>query len=172
MGERVEVRVERHVTHLARAFGALDLLAALVTAIGVFAGLPARWWPVDTCAAIVVALLGGAGIGLAFGMPWGERLARIASFATLVIGLVLIGILAITASYLSGIYGAVGRGGAIILVLVAALALPYLVALPVSQLVWIGWRAREAEGRESGAHAVEARTREAASAPVKGAGAS
>jgi hypothetical protein len=30
----------------------------------------------------------------------------------------------------------VGRGGAIILVLVAALAIPYLVVLPLVQLVW------------------------------------
>jgi hypothetical protein len=34
----------------------------------------------------------------------------------------------------------------VILVLVAALALPYLVALPASQLLWLGPTSREAKG--------------------------
>jgi hypothetical protein len=46
-------------------------------------------------------------------------------------------VLAVTASWLSGVYGPVGAGGAVVLVLVAALALPYLVVLPVVQLVWL-----------------------------------
>ena len=70
--------------------------------------------------------------------PWAERVARLASFVTLALGLALVTALVVAASYLSGIYGAVGRGGAVILVLVSALALPYLVALPVSQLLWLG----------------------------------
>ena len=135
-------------TKIARVFGVVDLLAAAVTAIGVFGGLPARWWPVDSCAAIVVALLGAAGVGLLARAAWGPLVARIASLVTLAMGLVLIGILAITASYLSGIYGPVGRGGAIILILVAALALPYLVALPLSQLFWLGGVVRSPMARE------------------------
>ena len=124
-------------TGLARVFGAIDLVAAMVVAIGVFAGLPSRWWPIDTSAIVVIALLGAAGAGLLARAKWGARVARIASIVVLVLGLVLIATLAVTASYLSGIYGPVGRGGAIILILVAALALPYLVALPVSQLYWL-----------------------------------
>jgi hypothetical protein len=88
---------------------------------------------------ILIALLGASGVGLLARKPWAVQVTRVASIVALVLGLVLIGILAITASYLSGIYGPVGRGGAIILALVAALALPYLVALPVSQLLWLGW---------------------------------
>lgn len=123
---------------LARVFGALDLVAAAVTALGVFAGLPARWWVVDVPAALVVALFVGAGVGLLGRFPWGERAARIASFVTLGLGLALVTALVVSASYLSGVYMAVGRGGAIILTLVAALALPYLVAFPASQLLWLG----------------------------------
>ena len=128
-------------SRIGRIFGVIDVIAALLTALGVFAGLPARWWPVDIAGALVIALFGAAGVGLLMRAPWGERAARIASFVTLGLGLVLIGILVITASYLSGIYGAVGRGGAIIFALVAGLALPYLVALPASQLLWLGVRA-------------------------------
>ncbi len=123
---------------LRRIFGALDFLAALVVGLGVFAGLPARWWVVDLPAVALVVLLGAAGVGLVGGLGWGERVARLASIVTLGLGLALLAALVVAASYLAGIYGPVGRGGALILVLVAALALPYLVALPVSQLLWLG----------------------------------
>ncbi len=122
----------------ARIFGAIDLIAALVAGLGVFAGLPARWWVVDVPAALVIALLATAGAGLLGRFSWGERVARLASFVTLALGLALLTALVVAASYLSGIYGPVGRGGALILVLVAALALPYLVALPAAQLLWLG----------------------------------
>jgi hypothetical protein len=122
----------------ARIFGSIDLVAALVVVVGVFVGLPARWWVVDVPAVVLVALLGAAGVGLLGSFSWGERVARVASMTALALGLALVTTLAVTASYLSGIYGAVGRGGAVILVLVAALALPYLLALPAAQLLWLG----------------------------------
>jgi hypothetical protein len=131
---------------LARVFGAIDLAAAFVVVLGVFVGLPARWWVVDLPAAAIAALLAAAGVGLIGRLPWGEAVARAASFLTLALGLALVTTLAIAASYLSGIYGAVGRGGAVILVLVAALAIPYLLALPLAQLFWLGPRSRPAEG--------------------------
>jgi hypothetical protein len=130
---------------VARIFGALDLVAAIVVALGVFAGLPARWWVVDVPSAAVIALLGAAGVGLVGRLPWGEKVARIASMVTLALGLALVTALAISASYLSGIYGPVGRGGALILVLVAALAVPYLIAFPASQLLWLGPRRARGE---------------------------
>ena len=44
-------------------------------------------------------------------------------------------LLAVTASHLAGLYGPVGRGGALILAVVGLLVVPYLVLLPVAQLV-------------------------------------
>jgi hypothetical protein len=125
---------------LRRVFGVLNLVAALLTLLGVFQGLPARWLPVDLAAGVVALLLLAAGAGLVSNARWGEQVARVASMVTLAAGLVLFALLAFTASYLSGIYGPVGRGGALILVLVAALTLPYLVAFPASQLLWLGPR--------------------------------
>jgi hypothetical protein len=137
---------------LTRIFGAFDLLAAAIVAFGVFAGLPVRWWVVDVPAVLAIALLGAAGVGLLAKKPWSERVARIASMVVLGIGLVLVATLAITASYLGGIYGPVGKGGGVILTLVAALALPYLVAFPAAQLLWLGpRRAPEAPAKDGAA---------------------
>jgi hypothetical protein len=123
------------------AFGVLDIVSAILVYFGVFEGLPARYWLVDGGAALLIALFVAAGAGLLAETPWARRVALGASIASLVLGLSLVTTLALTASYLSGIYGPVGRGGALILGLIAALALPYLVALPLAQMAWLGaWR--------------------------------
>lgn len=123
-----------------RLFGAADLIAALVIGVGVFAGLPARWSPVDVPAAILVGLLGASGVLLVLGHPRALIVARIAAYVALAAGLVLVLLLALSASWLSGVYGPVGRGGALLLGLVAALVVPYLVFLPSAQLLWLGDR--------------------------------
>jgi hypothetical protein len=122
-------------------FGALDLLSALLVYLGVFEGLPTRYWLVDTLAALALLALLAGGVGLLSNARWGPWAARMGAAVALAIGLALVGVTAISVSYLSGIYGPVGRGGALILTLVAALALPYLVVLPAAQLAWLGpWR--------------------------------
>jgi hypothetical protein len=119
-------------------FGIADIVSAVLVFLGVFQGLPSRYWPVDAGAAFVIALFAAAGAGLLWRTSWAPKVAWVASTISLSIGLTLVATLALTASFLSGIYGPVGRGGALILTLVAALALPYLVVLPVAQLVWLG----------------------------------
>lgn len=125
----------------ALVFGVADLGTAALVACGVFGALPARWWPVDVSAAVLAALELAAGAGLLLRARWAERAARVASAAALAAGLFLVTVLAVTASWLSGVYGPVGSGGAIILGLVAALALPYLVVAPLVQLAWLRPRA-------------------------------
>lgn len=124
----------------ARFFGIGNLIAAVVLLFGVFVALPTRWAPVDLTALLIASSLGAAGTGLLARTRWAEDAARIASWIILGIGLLLVATLALTASYLNGVYGPVGQGGAIILICVAALALPYLVILPCAQLVWLGPR--------------------------------
>jgi hypothetical protein len=119
------------------AFGLANLVTAAVVALGVFRGLPERYLLVDGAAALVILLLGASGFGLVSGARWALACARIAAGVTLVLGLVLVCALALTASYLAGIYGPVGEGGAIIFTLVMALAIPYLVALPAFELYWL-----------------------------------
>ncbi len=122
------------------AFGAGDLATAALVLLGVFGGLPDRWWVVDAAAIVVGLLLGAAGGGLLADARWAGRVARVAAGVSLALGLALVFLLAISASYLSGIYAPVGPGGAVILVLVMALALPYLVIFPSVQLLWLGRR--------------------------------
>jgi hypothetical protein len=121
----------------ALVFGIADLVTAAVLVIGVFVGLPSRWVPVDATAIVLTGAQVAAGVGLLAGKSWAPRVARAASAFALALGLALITVLAVTASWLSGVYGPVGAGGAVVLVLVAALALPYLVVMPVVQLVWL-----------------------------------
>ncbi len=124
-------------------FGVADVLTGALVAAGVFAGLPARWWPVDAPAALLAALEVASGIALLVGVHWAPRLARAACAVALGLGLFTVTAAAVTASWLSGVYGPVGKGGAVILGLVAALVLPYAVALPLAQLIWQRPRAGE-----------------------------
>jgi peptidoglycan/LPS O-acetylase OafA/YrhL len=138
MSEPAGTRQRRVV---AIVFGAVNLVSAVLVYLGVFEGLPARYWPVDIVAAVVFLALVAGAVGLFGNARWGRWAARIAAVVALAAGLALVSMTAVTASYLSGIYGPVGRGGALILTLVTAMALPYLVVLPAAQLVWLGpWR--------------------------------
>ncbi|HEY8039929.1 MAG TPA: hypothetical protein VIF15_09060 [Polyangiaceae bacterium] len=129
----------------ALVFGIANLLTAALVAFGVFVALPARWWPVDGAAVALVALELGSGAGLLLRAPWATRVARAACAVALALGLFTVSVLAVTASWLGGVYGPVGMGGAVILVLVAALVLPYVIVLPLVQLIWLRPRA-EAKG--------------------------
>jgi hypothetical protein len=120
------------------SFATANLVASALVLVGVFRGLPARWWVVDAGAGVAGAVLLVSAAGLFTRARWAERATRLASFIVLALGLALVTTLALTASWLWGVYGPLGRGGAMLLVLVAALALPYLVALPALQLLWIG----------------------------------
>src|SRR5882757_1717122 len=96
-------------------FGGADLVSALVVYLAVFQGLPSRYWLVDGWAVSILLLFVGTGGGLLSQAPWASRVARAASWVSLAIGLLLVTTLALTASYLAGIYGPVGRGGSLIL---------------------------------------------------------
>jgi len=117
---------------------AADVLTAGLVLFGVFVALPARWWPVDTAAAVLAAAEVAAAIGILARAPWACPVARTASAIALAVGLFTVSALALTVSWLSGVYGPVGRGGAIVLAFVASLVLPYLVVLPIAQLLWLG----------------------------------
>ena len=116
---------------------ASQLLIACLLGVGIWVLLPARWLPVDLIgsAAALLSLLGGGSLLLR--KPWGTAVSRAASWTLLCIGCVTFSALAFTAAHLSGLYGPVGSGGALLMGTVAALILPYLVGLPALQLHWL-----------------------------------
>jgi hypothetical protein len=134
----------RHTVKAKVGFGIANIAVAVFVAVGVFRLLPTRWWVVDAGAVIVALLLGASGGALLADAPIAERLTRAAAMVVLVLGLALFAAISLTASWISGVYGQVGAGGAIIFGLVAALVLPYVVVLPAVELVWVGPRERKA----------------------------
>jgi hypothetical protein len=121
----------------ALTFGVANVLTAALLFFGVFVALPARWWPVDAGAGILLSLELASGVALLRGAAWAARAATAACLVALALGLSTVTLLAATASWLAGVYGPIGRGGAIILALVAALALPYIIVLPAVELLWL-----------------------------------
>ena len=122
-------------------FGIANFFLAACVAWAVFRGLPSRWWLVDTGGALVVTLMALSGGMLLLDHALAPRITRIASGFTLAMGLALFGMLVTSASWLWGTYGAIGRGGASIFILVCVLVFPYLIAYPAATLLWIGPRA-------------------------------
>jgi hypothetical protein len=131
-------RASRFSARLRIAFAALDLFVCALLLVGVFVALPDRYPPVDVSASLLVLLLLASSFGMLRRAAWSTKVFRIVGFVQLAVGLGLTVTTIATASYLSGIYGPIGRGGSVILALVAALALPYLVVLPAMKLLWIG----------------------------------
>jgi hypothetical protein len=127
-------------------FGIGDLaFAALLLAI-VFLGLPTRWWIVDGCASVTAGLMAIAGVALIADHKHAPRVARWAASVALTLGLTLVTGLAITAAWLWGTYGPVGRGGAAIFGLVTLMAIPYTIVFPAAELLWIGPPAQRRAG--------------------------
>lgn len=126
------------------AFGATNAGVSALVAWSVFRGLPTRWWVVDDGAFVIVVLLAASSVALLANHRLAEPITRAAAAVTLVLGLALFATLALTASWLYGVYGPVGKGGSALFVLVALMVFPYLVVLPAALLAWVGPRPRKA----------------------------
>jgi hypothetical protein len=119
-------------------FGVANVVVALAVLVGVFKLLPTRWWVVDGGALVIAGLLGASGVTLLRRMGPAEKITRWAALVVLVLGMALVTALFATAGWISGVYGSVGAGGAIIFGLVGALVLPYVIVLPAAELAWLG----------------------------------
>jgi hypothetical protein len=119
------------------AIASAQLGLGLLLLGGVWLALPARWAWVDVPATLlaVAALL--SSVALLLRTRWATPWARVVLWAELLLGTTTASLLAAAAAQLAGSYGPVGAGGAILLVVVALLVLPYLVVFPALQLVWL-----------------------------------
>lgn len=118
------------------SFGVTNALVALLTLIGVFAGLPTRWPWVDVPAVLLSLVLFAAAAACFVWRVWSPRVVAVAAGVVLVLGLLVVALLSLAASFLAGVIGAVGSGGMTLFLMVLALVFPYLVAYPALQLVW------------------------------------
>jgi hypothetical protein len=115
----------------ARSIAASQLLLAVLLLGGVWLGLPARWLWIDVPLTALALGCAAASFGLFARTPWAVRLARVVLWSELVVGTLLVSLLALSIAQLAGSYGPVGAGGAALMATIAALILPYLVALPL-----------------------------------------
>ncbi len=105
--------------------------------VGVWAGLPDRWWPVDVAGTALGVVLVLVGLGLFLRQRWAEPAALAVAAVTCAAGAMLVTAIAITAGQLAGMYGPVGAGGSAILATAFLLLLPYLVVFPAAQVFFL-----------------------------------
>ncbi len=118
-------------------FALANLAVATLLGVGVFLGLPQRWWVVDLPAGLAVVLLFAAGVGLLRPSAWSHAIARSASLFMLVAGGALFAALCLAAAYVWGVHGVLGRGVAIAYVVVVLPVGIWLVLFPAAQLAWL-----------------------------------
>ncbi len=131
------------------ALGAGNLGLGIFLALVAIATLRARYLPVDLGVGLVATLLAASGAALLLRVGPAAVLARVASGVTLAVGLSIITGLIVSASYLRGIYGDLGRGASSMFLLVAFAVVPYLVVYPVVALALL--RGRGGESGDGGA---------------------
>ena len=113
----------------------LQLVQALVVLGGTWLALPTRWWLIDGLGTALGFLWLLSAWGLVKSSPWRIACGAWAAGLTLLAGLVVLTLLGLSVGQLVGLYGPVGRGGAVLLLAVALFLLPYLVVFPAWQLL-------------------------------------
>ncbi|MFO0679653.1 MAG: hypothetical protein U0169_24205 [Polyangiaceae bacterium] len=79
-----------------------------------------------------------SGVALLVAPERGRKVARLAATALLVTGVLSVLALVGAIAFLSEVSGPVGTGGVLIFTLLTVLVVPYVVVLPLAQLVWLG----------------------------------
>jgi hypothetical protein len=123
------------------AYAAIDLVlaasyAVLITAISPtrHAGGRALLWGI----VIAIAVMGAATL---WRSKWGWRIAAGACGLLLALQVALLALLVSSAAFLAGVYGAFGRGAAVLTLVVAALTVQLVGLLPAFQLKFLMTRA-------------------------------
>lgn len=120
-----------------RVMGGLDLAAGALLLFAVWVALPLRWAPVDVVGTLLGLGFVASGALLVRGHRAAARVAKGVAGVALAVGVATVVALAFTVGSLHGLYGPVGKGGAIILFVVALLLVPYLVVFPAAQLYFL-----------------------------------
>jgi len=121
-------------------YAGLDFAMAIVYAL-MLSQVPTRHthhqiliW--STVGAVVVA-----GAGMLWRSPWGRRVAMAGCAVLLAVTVFLLVMILLSASFLAGVYGSMGRGAAGMALLAGALAIELIGLLPAFQLKFLMTRA-------------------------------
>lgn len=117
-----------------RRYGMLNLLFAAAYAYLGFALALSRSLAFNLALGTVIALLAAAGLGLLFDRRWGRWLGLIASGALLAFTATVIALLVVSMGYLEGIYGSMGKGLSLVVILIAALVFELCGLLPCFEI--------------------------------------
>lgn len=119
------------------AFGIWNALSALVLAVGLFAVVEPRSWALDLPLGAIALVDLGAAVALLGQFSWARPVLTLAAWVGFGLGLLVISLIALTMSYLRGIHGDPGAAGLAVCGLIIALLVPYTVALPALELLWL-----------------------------------
>jgi hypothetical protein len=118
-------------------FAVLNALAALILLIGVFGLVQPRFLALEVPTALLSTLELGTAVALFARLPWALRALSITAWVTFVGGLILVGLIVLTMVFLSSVHGEDGFAALAVSGLVVALLVPYLLLLPVLELLWL-----------------------------------
>jgi hypothetical protein len=118
-----------------------QLLTATAVGLGVFRGLPLRYWPVDMGAGLIVLSAILCAFALAGSPAWERTVVRVVAIAQLGAGCTLLVLLGSGVAALRATYGPLGQGGVLVYFLLMVLLLPYLIVAPALLLLWVGPKA-------------------------------
>jgi hypothetical protein len=125
-----------------KTYGILDLaFAALYLWLG-FWVVPGRSMAFNLALGAVSLLLALAGVGLVAGARWGRTAAIVASSVLLAFAAIAVMGMVASSAYLRGVYGPLGRGMALLCLVIAAVVVEAFALLPLFQLRFLLGRRR------------------------------
>ena len=123
-----------------RVYAAFDLALAAAYAV-LLSQFPTRHTEHAVLLWSMVGAVTLAGAGMLWRSRWGWRIAMAGCALLLLVAVVLLVLILLSAAFLAGVYGAMGRGAATIAVLAGALVIEFLALLPAFQLKFLLTRA-------------------------------
>jgi hypothetical protein len=118
-------------------FGISNLLMALILLGGVFVVVQPRYWALDVPLALSALSQLASGAGLLLRLPWAARALRVSAWVSFGVGLLVISLIVLSMVFLRGILGDYGIQALAVSGLIIALLVPYILMLPVLELVWL-----------------------------------
>lgn len=118
-------------------YGGLDLVFATVYGVLFASVVPNRFAGYSLLLWAVVAVIGVAGVATLTRRRWGWYVACAACALQLALTAALLALLVASASFLAGVYGALGQGAAVLACVFAALVVQLVGLLPGFQLKYL-----------------------------------